>query len=146
MASERPTIRGLEERINGVEGLLGVMASTLDRVEMSVEKKGISAGDAKRLRKAMRRLAECEGIKDGLADIAEVLSPMHRALPPSTANPLDCGVAAAIGEMREALGGDHRDLNFSSLVTRWDGPVPVIGEAVCPPAYPSSHENQEAVG
>lgn len=134
MATERPTVRDLEERISGVEGMLGQMTGTLGRVDASMQvMQENSSKDSARLWTALGQAEGLGGISGGLAALVEVLSPMHRALPPSTADPLDCGVAEAIGDMRAALGGDDRDLNFSSLVTAWDGPVPVIGQAVCPP-------------
>ncbi len=145
MATERPTVKGLDQRISGVEEMLGEVAGALGQVDESIQvMRESSAESSARLWTALGQVESLGGITGGLAAIVEVLSPLPRSLPPTTADPLACGVAEAIEEIRGALGED-RDLNFSSLVSDWDGPVPTIGEAVCPPEYPGSNENEEAI-
>ncbi|OLP55008.1 hypothetical protein BJM39_32160, partial [Salmonella enterica subsp. enterica serovar Javiana] len=48
------------------------------------------------------------------------------------------GVAGALQEIRQALGG-RRDTNFPGMTTDWDGPVEFIGQAdpSLDPTYPS---------
>ncbi len=130
MADQRPTVNSLDQRMGGVEQQLGGLADSVDRIHRSIH--DLSEGTAaqsERLWSAVGSLGGLEGIAGGLAEIAEVLTPMRQFGPPSTALPLEPGVGRALGRMRRALGGDRRELNFTRLVTRWDGPVPIIGQA-----------------
>ncbi len=130
MANERPTVSSLDQRMGGVEQQLGGLAESIGRVQESLHvlSEG-STAQSDRLWSALGSLGGLDGIAGGLAEIAEVLAPMRQFAPPSTALPLEPGVARAVGRIRRSLGGDRRELNFQKLVTRWDGPVPVIGQA-----------------
>jgi hypothetical protein len=131
VADEKPTVRSLDQRMGGVEQQLDGLAESLGLVQTSIEQLGDGTqAQSERLWGALASLGGLDGIAVGLAEIAEVLAPMRQFAPPTTALPLNPGVAQALGTMRAALGGDRRDLNFTSLVTRWDGPVRFIGEPV----------------
>lgn len=131
MATNRPTVTDLDQRMGGVEQQLGSLAESVTRVQQSIHE--LSEGSqvqSERLWSAMNSLSGLDGIAGGLAEIAEVLAPVRHFAPPTTALPLERGVAQALGRIRAALGGDRRELNFTSLVTDWDGPVGFIGEPV----------------
>jgi hypothetical protein len=131
VAEEKPTVKSLDQRMGGVEQQLDGLAESLSLVQMSIRQLGDgSQAQSDRLWGALASLGGLDGIAVGLAEIAEVLAPMRQFTPPTTALPLNPGVAEALGTIRAALGGDRRDLNFTSLVTRWDGPVRFIGEPV----------------
>jgi hypothetical protein len=132
----KPTVASLDTRMGGVEQQLGDLAESLDYVRASIEVLGEgSQTQSERLWSALGTLGGLDGLVGGLADIAEVLAPMRQFAPPSTAIPLNDGVAEALGTIRSALGTEDRDLNFSSLPTRWDGPVGFIGEPVTTTVY-----------
>jgi hypothetical protein len=77
---------------------------------------------------ALRGVAGLDGVAAGVAQIRAVLAPLRLMVTPSTALPLEPGVAGALAEIRAALGG-RRDTNFPSMTTDWDGPVGIIGAA-----------------
>lgn len=129
MADQRPTVTSLDQRMGGVEQQLGGLADSVDRIQESIH--ALSEGTAEqseRLWSAVGSISGLEGISGGLANLVEVLAPLRPYAPPSTALPLEPGVGRALGRMRRALGGDRRELNFQRVVTRWDGPVPIIGQ------------------
>ncbi len=136
MANQRPTVTSLDQRMGGVEQQLGGLAESVGRVQQSIHvlSEG-STTQSERLWGALGSLGGLDGIAGGLAEIAEVLAPMRQFAPPSTALPLEPGVARALGRIRRSLGGDDRELNFQRLSTRWDGPVRFIGEAVRTPRH-----------
>jgi hypothetical protein len=79
----------------------------------------------------------------GVAQVAELLQPLGALTPPSTALPLEPGVADALIAIRIALGL-QRDTNFSSVPTTWDNPIGFIGEADPSRKYPLTIEEQVA--
>jgi hypothetical protein len=141
VTNEKPTVKRLDQRMGGVEQQLGDLAESMADVQQSIRELGAGTTEqSERIWSAIGSIGGLDGIAGGLAEIAEVLTPLRQFTPPTTALPLDCGVPEALGTIRAALGGDDLDLNFTSLVTDWDGPVRFIGEAVCPPDYERAGE------
>ena len=133
MPDDKPTVRSLDRRVGGLEHGLSGVTEALDRVDASILLlREDGQAQAQRLWDAMGSLGGLDGIGQGLADIAEVLAPVRAFAPASTAEPLDPGVAQTIGSVRDALGGDRRDLNFQKVQTRWDKRTRFIGEVAQP--------------
>ena len=109
--------------LRGVAGLDG-LSTGVSEVEEAM------SSSASEIRKGMLRSARRirRGMAEGAADIQAVLAPLRSLVPPSTALPLEPGVAGALQEIRQALGG-RRDTNFPGMTTDWDGPVEFIGQA-----------------
>ena len=138
MANAKPTVNSLDQRMGGVERRLGqprrvprpgpAVHPRPERGQHRTVRTAVGAG-------ALGSLGGLDGIVGGLAEVAEMLAPVRQFAPPSTALPLEPGVARALGSIRRSLGGDRRELDFTSLTTRWDGPVGFIGEAVQPDYY-----------
>lgn len=132
MATKKPTVGDLDERMDGVEEQLGSLAESVSRVQRSIHE--LSEGSQEQSQRlwsalgGLGGLGALDGIAGGLADIAEALGPVRQFTPPSTALPLDPGVAEALGGIRASLGGDRRELNFTRLATDWDGRVAFIGQ------------------
>jgi hypothetical protein len=118
--------------LRGVAGLDG-LSTGVSEVEEAM------SSSASEIRKGMVRSARQirRGMEQGTADIQAVLAPLRMLVPPSTALPLQPGVAGALREIRQALGG-RRDTNFPGMTTAWDGPVDFIGQAdpSLDPTYP----------
>ncbi len=129
MANPPPTVKSLDARLGGVEKHLGTVAATLDRVSTDVSELGNdNRAQYERLLEALGAFHGMDEVGAGLASIAEVLGPIRHFAPPTNATALDDGVPEALGEIRAALGGDNRELNFTVVPTAWDGPVGFIGQ------------------
>ena len=164
MATNRPTTRELADSIAVIEARTAELLEALDAIQAAATVEndkmwtalrgvagldGLSTGvseveeamssSASEIRKGMLRSARRirRGMAEGAADIQAVLAPLRSLVPPSTALPLEPGVAGALQEIREALGG-RRDTNFPGMTTDWDGPVEFIGQAdpSLDPTYP----------
>lgn len=150
MATDRPTVAQLADRMEGLEQQIGALLTSVGEVHQSVDWLRESSGkESERVWTALSGIAGLDGVARGLVEITEVLAPLHSVIPPTTAVPLEPGVGRALGQVRAALGPD-RDLNFPSLVTRWDGPVGFIGQAEStsrPPQTPAARDGdyQEVV-
>lgn len=155
MATNRPTTRELADSIAVIEARTVELLEALDAIQAAATVEndkmwtalrgvagldGLSTGvseveeamssSASEIRKGMLRSARRirRGMAEGAADIQAVLAPLRMLVPPSTALPLEPGVAGALQEIRQALGG-RRDTNFPGMTTDWDGPVEFIGQA-----------------
>jgi hypothetical protein len=99
--------------------------------------------ESQRIWTALGNISGLDGLAVGVAEVAELLGPLRALTPPSTALPLQPGVAEALATIRLALG-IQRDTNFASVPTAWDGPVGFIGEADPSRKYPLTIEEQVA--
>lgn len=121
--SSRPTtvkemaaaMASIEERVDQILGSLG-------------EAERARTAESERLWTALGSLSGIDGIAGGLSEIGELLAPLRQLVPPTTARALEPGVAGALTTIRAALG-THRDTNFASVTTAFDGPVTFIGVA-----------------
>lgn len=99
--------------------------------------------ESQRIWTALGNMSGLDGMVVGVAQVAELLQPLGALTPPSTALPLEPGVADALIAIRIALGL-QRDTNFSSVPTTWDNPIGFIGEADPSRKYPLTIEEQVA--
>lgn len=121
---------GIEERIEDLAAGLQVMQDN-------------NRADSERIWSALGTTGGLDGVSLGLAEIAELLGPLRSLAPPSTALPLQPGVAEALAAIRVALGG-RRDTNFGQVTTDWDAPVGFIGQVDPSLDYPIQLEEQVA--
>jgi hypothetical protein len=118
----RPTTAALAEAIAGID------QRTVDLLEAVEALQANHQTESQRIWTALGNMSGLDGLAVGVAEVAELLGPLRALAPPSTALPLEPGVAEALHAIEVALGL-HRDTNFGSVPTPWDNSVGFIGEA-----------------
>jgi hypothetical protein len=118
----RPTTAQLAEVIAGID------QRTVELLEAVEALQANHQTESQRIWTALGNISSLDGLAVGVAEVAELLGPLRALAPPSTALPLEPGVADALHAIEVALGL-QRDTNFNSVPTPWDNPVGFIGEA-----------------
>ena len=134
--SQRPTVGQVAATVATIEKRIDQILGSLDNLENA------RAAESERIWTALSSLAGLDSIAVGLAEIGELLGPLRQMAPPSTALPLQPGVAGALTSIRAALGA-RRDTNFAQVTTDFDGPVGFIGEA--DPSLDPQYSSKEQV-
>lgn len=98
--------------------------------------------ESQRIWTALGNISGLDGLAVGVAEVAELLGPLRALAPPSTALPLEPGVADALQAIQVALV-PQRDTNFNSVPTPWDNPVGFIGEADPSLKYQITHDEEQ---
>lgn len=137
MPATRITTAQLAETLIGIEERIEDLATGLDAMQAT------NRSDSERIWTALATTGGLDGVGLGVAEIAELLGPLRTLVPPSTALPLQPGVAEALATVRGALGG-RRDTNFAQVPTAWDYPVGFIGQVDPSLEYPTQLEEQVA--
>jgi hypothetical protein len=135
----RTSTAQLTETLIGIENRIDDLADGLEAMQAH------NRADSARLWAALGTTGGLDGVSLGVAEIAELLGPLRSLVPPSTALPLQRGVADALATIRVALGG-RRDTNFAQVPTAWDIPVGFIGQVdpSSDPLDPNQYEEQVA--
>lgn len=121
--SARPTTAQLAESIAVIEQRTEDLLAHLEAMQAT------SSEETNRIWTVLGSIAGLDGLAVGMAEVAGLLAPLRQLVPPSTALPLEPGVAGALITIREALGG-RRETNFPHVPTEWDNTaVGFIGQA-----------------
>ena len=120
--SARPTTAQLAEALAVIDQRTENLLEAVEAMQAN------NQTESQRIWTALGNISGLDGLAVGVAEVAELLGPLRALAPPSTALPLQPGVAEALHAIQVALGL-QRDTNFGSVPTPWDNPVGYIGEA-----------------
>lgn len=115
------TMRELAATLSTIESRTESMILALEALQIS------STEEFGKVWTTLGGIAGLDGLAVGLAEVAEVLGPLRGLVPPTTALPLEPGVAEALATIRSALAG-NRETNYQQVPTDFDRPVRFIGQ------------------